>query len=165
MNAPGKTRNRLAAVSVITIILLVLFALTDHGRLIILQQFDAIQLMSFAGKIDDADSATATVSAASSVHLTFTGAELQKILRGISSGKSARMPDAGYMSSAFATVSFRQGTNIVGQADLRGAAGLAQLFSIRGGPQFFDGTGLLNETVFTPLSQKLRESYSSGETR
>jgi hypothetical protein len=70
------------------------------------------------------------------------------------------MPDAVFMSSAFAVVTFHRGTNNLGEMNLSD-----RLFSIRGGPQFFDYTGLLNQTIYMPLRQKLRDSYVSRDTR
>lgn len=157
MAAATKTKHFAAIGAGITILLVVFFGLTNYGRYLLLRPYDAIQLRSFAHQIASADSATATVLA-DSVHLTFTGAELEKILLGVSSGRTSRMPDAVFMSSAFATVTFHRGTNSLGGMNLS-----EQLFSIRGGGQYFDKSGLLNQTIYTPLRQKLRGSYVPGE--
>src|SRR5687768_10239235 len=98
MNPSRKTKRWLL---IVPLLLLLILASTSFGRNIILQQYDAIRLASFTRRIATADRAVAT-ALGSSAQITFTGAELEKIVRGVSSGTSARMPDAVYMSSPFA---------------------------------------------------------------
>ena len=154
MNPSRKTKRWLV---IVPLLVLLLFAVTSFGRNIILQQLDAIRLASFSRRIATADRAVAN-ALGSSTQITFTGAELEKIVRGVSSGTSARMPDAVYMSSAFATVTFHRGTNILGQINIS-----EQLFVFPGSAQFFDSSTLLNKTIFTPLRQKMHEAYAAED--
>ena len=152
MNPSRKTQRWLV---IVPLLVLMLFAVTSFGRNIILQQFDAIRLASFSRRIATADRAVAT-ALGGSTQITFTGADLEKIVRGVSSGTSSRMPDAVYMSSAFATVTFHRGTNTLGQINMS-----EQLFAFPESAQFFDRSTLLNQTIYTPLRQKLHESHAA----
>ena len=157
MNPSRKKRKRLGIIPIAAVLIIMLIVcLSDFSRTIILRQYDAVRLASFSRRIADADRAVA-IATGGSTTLTFTGADLGKILRGVSAGRSARMPDSEFMSSPFASVTFLRGTNVLGRINMS-----SQLFNLHGGPQFFDNSELLNRTVYPPLRQKVNEAYASG---
>ena len=147
-------RKRFGISIAVVAVLLMIASFSSQVRTMILQQYDAIRLVSFARGIALSDRAVAT-AAGDSTTLTFTGDELEKIRRGVSSGKSSRMPDGVYMSTPVATVTFHRGTNHLGEMSISD-----QLFNITGGAQFFDNSKLLNQTIYIPLRQKRDEEYA-----
>ena len=145
----------LSSVAIIALLLLVIDS-TRFGPNIILRQYDALRLATFSRRTATADRVVASW-VGSSVQLTFAGDELKKIIRGTSSGTSARMPDAVFMSSPSAKATFYRGTNILGHLSMG-----RELFAIdSGGPPFFDN-GLLKTTIHDPLRQKSHEAYTTG---
>lgn len=154
MDLARKTKKRLVIIGTI-VVLLLLLGFTNFGRYIILRQYDAVRLATFSRRIADADRAVAK-SLGGSVELTFTGDQLKTIIRAVSSAKSARMPDGVFMSSAFATVTFHRGTNILGEINMSD-----ELFALPGGPMFFDSSAALSPTIYTPLRQKMHEAYAA----
>ena len=155
MDGTRKSRKRFGITVAVVAVLLLIVGSTSLGRTIILRQYDAIRLASFARRVAQSDRAVAT--GGGSTTLTFTGAELEKILRGVSSGKSSRMPDAVFMSSAVATVVFLEGTNTLGEISLG-----MHLFNISPGVQFLDTSTLLNQAIISALRQKRDEEYTGG---
>jgi len=129
---------------------------TNFGRYIIDWHNDGVQLSIFSRRIADADRAVAKCLS-EPVEMTFSGDELKTILHAVSSGSSARMPDAVFMSAPFAIVTFHRGTNTLGELSMS-----HELFALSGSV-FFDDSSGLNQTIYAPLRQKLNETYATGK--
>src|SRR5688572_5903475 len=113
MNPSRNKRKQLGIIPIAAVLVMLIVGLSDFGRTMILRQYDAVRLASFSRRIADADRAVA-IAAGGSTTLTFTGTELKTILRGVSAGRSSRMPDSVFMSSPSARVTFHRGTNVLG---------------------------------------------------
>ena len=155
MSPQRKTRVAVVIVATAALLLLIIAA-TPFGRTFIQRHRDNLRLASFAREISSADRAV-VVAAGGSATLTLTGPQLDKVLRAISTGTSARMPDTVYMASSEATVTFYRGTNALGEVNTGSG-----LFAFPGSPDYYGNSELLKEAIHTPLRQKIHEAYATG---
>lgn len=129
------------------------------GRNIIMRQYDAMRLASFAHRIAETDRVVAGCVEDRSIRLTFAGDAAKRVVGAVSSGASARLPDAEFTAAYDVVATFYRGTTVLGRIELS-----SSLFLLGSNDPPFASDALEN-LVYTPVLEALRESYSRQTER
>jgi hypothetical protein len=120
--------------------------------------YDTLRLAWFSHRIAGTDRIVAT-NWVNSVSMTITGDDTKKVVRAISSAGSGRPPLGTDWANVYdVNVAFYRGTTVLGKIEMDGG-GLFLIHYHR--PPFREGTRLLHDLVYKPLSEAARKKFEN----
>ncbi len=123
------------------------------GRHTIMRQYDLVRLRSFAHRIAESDRVEASCVEDRSIRLTFTGDAAKRLIQAVSSGASARLPNAEFAAAYDVSATFYRGSHLLGRVKLCGSLFLLGTDE----PPFISDS--LETKLYRPVLEALQESY------
>jgi len=146
-------KRRSTALFVIPFVIVIWLLFLPVPR-IVFKPYDSARLTLFALRISDADRVVGTM-AHSSVSVTVTGEDAQKVVKQVTWASSARPPfGTDWACSYYVTATFFKGTNALTDIQMCGSLFLLH----HSAPPYRYDSGALKDLVYTPLMDAFRQA-------